>query len=125
VASSHKGVITDHFGNRLAAVAAVVESRDRRILELLDHPRTLAELTAWSPFYGGRADAPRILDYWEGEMVRKHFVRLERRGLIRPTEPTDASRSGPENDAVRTAGTQGSSAGPGRNNDDRTRWSRR
>jgi hypothetical protein len=55
----------------IRAFAAVVESRDRCILELLDRPRTIDELIEASPIYGGRAYALGVLDDWEGQMIRK------------------------------------------------------
>lgn len=93
VLSSHKGVITDRIDERLAAFAAVVDDRDRRILDLLDRPRTAAELTAASPIFGGRPYAPGLLEYWEGQMVLKHLRRLERIGRIEAGGRVDARSS--------------------------------
>jgi glyoxylase-like metal-dependent hydrolase (beta-lactamase superfamily II) len=124
VLSSHKGVVTDDIADRLRAFAAVVESRDRRILELLDLPRTLTELTAASPIYGGRAYAPGVLDYWEGQMISKHLERLERQGRARRIEREEAEFCGPEVNGGRTVRPQGAAAKSDRFHD-RTRWSRR
>ncbi len=122
--SSHKGVITDDIAGRLRAFAAVVEARDRCILEMLVRPRTIVELIEASPIYGGRAYAPGVLDDWEGQMIRKHLERLERQERARRIEPEEVDLCGPEFDGGHTVGPQGAAAKPDRFHD-RTRWSRR
>ena len=87
-----------------------MESRDRCILELLDRPRTIVELIEASPIYGGRAYAPRVLDYWEGQMIRKHLERLGRQGRIRRIEPEEADLCGPEINVGHTVRLQGAAA---------------
>ena len=124
VLSSHKGVIVDDIAGRLRAFAAVVESRDRCILELLDRPRTIVELIEASPIYGGRAYAPGVLDYWEGQMISKHLERLERQGRIRRIEREEVDLCGPEVNGGHTVRPQGAAATSDRFND-RTRWLRR
>lgn len=104
--------------------AAVVESRDRCIIELLDRPRTIVELIEASPIYGGRAYAPGVLDYWEGQMIRKHLERLERQGRVAREEPPAAPRA----EAVASGGGAEATEKLARETDrlaDRTRWSRR
>ena len=104
--------------------AAVVESRDRCILELLDRPRTIVELIEASPIDGGRAYAPGVLDYWEGQMIRTHLERLEREERARRIEPEEADLRGPEVNGGHTVRPQGAAAESDRFHD-RTRWSRR
>ena len=116
--------ITDDIAGRLRAFAAVVESRDRCILELLDRPRTIVELIEASPIYGGRAYAPGVLDYWEGQMIRKHLERLERQGRVVRDEPEEVDPRGPEVNGGHAEGLQGAAAKPDRFHD-RTRWLRR
>jgi glyoxylase-like metal-dependent hydrolase (beta-lactamase superfamily II) len=111
VLSSHKGVITDEIGGRLAAFAAIVGDRDRRILALLDRPRTVAELTSASPIYGGRAYAPAVFDYWEGQMICKHLRRLEQQDLIEAVEQPGRGRPGPEPPVESSAESSGTGAG--------------
>jgi glyoxylase-like metal-dependent hydrolase (beta-lactamase superfamily II) len=122
--SSHKGVITEDIEGRLRAFAAVVESRDRCILELLGRPRRIVELIEASPIYGGRAYAPGVLDYWEGQMIAKHLERLERQGRAHRTGPGDADLGDLELDGNHAEGPQGAAAKPDRFHD-RTRWLRR
>jgi hypothetical protein len=105
----------------IRAFATVVESRDRCILERLDRPRTIVELIEASPIYGGRAYAPGVLDYWEGQMIRK---RLERQGRAHRTGPGDADLGGLELDGNHAEGPQGAAATSDRFHD-RTRWLRR
>jgi hypothetical protein len=104
--------------------AAVVESRDRCILELLDRPRTIAVLIEASPIDGGRAYALGVLDHWEGEMIRKPLERLEWQGRIRRIEPEEADLCGPEINGGHAVRLQGAAATPDRFHD-RTRWLRR
>jgi len=117
-------VITEDIAGRLRGFAAVVESRDRCILELLDRPRTIVELIEASPIYGGRAYAPGVLDYWEGQMISKHLERLERQERARRIEPEEADLRGPEVNGGHTVRPQGAAAESDRFHD-RTRWSRR
>jgi hypothetical protein len=104
--------------------AAVVESRDRCILELLDRPRTIVELIEASPIYGGRAYAPGVLDYWEGQMISKHLERLERQGRIRRIEREEVDLCGPGVNGGHTVRPQGA-AGISDRIHDCTRWTRR
>lgn len=106
------------------AFAAVVESRDRCILELLDRPRTIVELIEASPIYGGRAYAPGVLDDWEGQMIGKHLERLERQERAARDEPEAAQRCGPASDAGGAVTARNSAVELDRTGD-RTRWLRR
>jgi glyoxylase-like metal-dependent hydrolase (beta-lactamase superfamily II) len=74
--SSHKGVITDDIPARLQRYLDVIAARDRLLLDLLPHVRTLDDLVDLSPFYHGYPYAPRLMRYWETQMIRKHLARL-------------------------------------------------
>jgi glyoxylase-like metal-dependent hydrolase (beta-lactamase superfamily II) len=80
--SSHKGLVTDDIEGRLRRFAAVVDDRDRRILALLNRPKTISDLVDASPIYGGYPYAEIPLRYWEGQMIRKHLRRMERDDAI-------------------------------------------
>jgi len=73
----------------IRAFAAGIDERNRRILELLDRPRTNAELTAASSTCGGLAYAPGVLDHWEGQMIRKR-----RAPRAAKASPQDRARGG-------------------------------
>lgn len=105
----------------IRAFAAVVESRDGCILERLDRPRTIVELIEASPINGGRACALGVLDDWEGQMIRTHLARPERRGWVRG----DARRRWlGRADGGRAGRLVGATAEADRF-DGRSRWSRR
>ncbi len=80
VASSHKGVVVDDIRARLQRFLDVFETRDRVLLDLLPRVKTFDELLDLSPFYHTYPFAEKMLRYWEGQMVRKHLVRLAERG---------------------------------------------
>jgi hypothetical protein len=120
--SSHQGVITEDIEGRLRAFAAVVDARDRCILEMLDRPLTIGELAAASPICGRRAYAPGVLDYWEGQMIRRRFARLERRGWVRGDARADVELRGA--DGGRTGRLVGATAEADRFHN-RARWLRR
>jgi hypothetical protein len=116
--SSHKGVIVDDIAGRLRAFAAVVDSRDRCILELLDRPRTIVELIEASPIYGGRAYASGVLDDWEDRMNGKR--RAPRAPGAGPQDRADEDLGDMEFDGNHAEGLQGAAAEPDRFHD-RTR----
>jgi len=80
--SSHKGVIKEDIQGQLDEYGAVIEKRDKKIMELLSEPRTLQYLEDASPIHGGFPYAEEMLRYFERNMVRKHLERLHGRGLV-------------------------------------------
>lgn len=60
----------------------VMEQREARLLHALETPRTLPELVARRLVYGKAKEPQFVYDHMEGQMVRKHLARLERRGFI-------------------------------------------
>lgn len=82
IVSSHKGLITGEIPARLERYAAVVAQRDASLRGLLERPRSLEELVALSPLYGGHPYAPEILRHWEGSMIAKHLERMAARGEV-------------------------------------------
>lgn len=82
IVSSHKGLITDDIQARLQRFLDVFDARDRILLDLLRRPRTLEEIVSLSPFYGGYPYAPRLMRYWEKQMIAKHLLELVEAGKI-------------------------------------------
>lgn len=80
--SSHKGIITEDIADRLDGFAAVFAKRDRKLIKMLDKPRTVEELVDQSPFYGGHPYARPVVRYWEANMIAKHFKRLAAKGDV-------------------------------------------
>ena len=60
-----------------------LNKREKRILDILDKPRSLEDFVQAALIYraykGRRAD---ILRRWEKEMVSKHLERLQSRGVV-------------------------------------------
>lgn len=81
IVSSHKGIITDDIPARLQRYVDVIAARDRVLLDWLPRVSTLDDLVDLSPFYHGYPSAPRIMRYWEKQMIRKHLARL---GIVLP-----------------------------------------
>ncbi len=63
----------------------VITERDELLRELLREPRTLAELVAIHPIYRRPREPAMVYDHMEGQMLRKHLGRLEKRGLVAAT----------------------------------------
>ncbi len=82
IVSSHKGVVTTGIQAGLQRFLDVFDERDRRIMALLDRPRSLTELTEVAPIYGSFPYAGGVLRYWEQQMIGKHLLGLERQGRV-------------------------------------------
>lgn len=52
------------------------DEREARIRELLAASYTVPEMVDLSPFYGGHPYAPKLMRYWEEQMIRKHVKLL-------------------------------------------------
>jgi glyoxylase-like metal-dependent hydrolase (beta-lactamase superfamily II) len=79
--SSHKGIVADDIPARLQRYLDVIAARDQIVRAELPRVRTLDDLIDRSPFYRGRPYAPRVMRYWEEQMIRKH---LNRMGIVLP-----------------------------------------
>jgi glyoxylase-like metal-dependent hydrolase (beta-lactamase superfamily II) len=92
--SSHRGIFSgrEQIQEQLRAYARIVDRRDRRILELLERPRTVDELVDESPIYRGHSYAPEILRYWEGSMIEKHLARMRDRGQVQLEQEPEQGR---------------------------------
>ena len=76
IVSSHKGIFTDDIPARLQRFLDVIAARDQILFDLLPRVQTLDGLIDLSPFYRGYPYAPRVMRYWEEQMIRKHLDRL-------------------------------------------------
>ena len=82
IVSGHKGLVTDELPARLERYAAVIAKRDAVLRGLLQRPRSVTDLVALSPLYGGHPYAPEILRHWEGSMIVKHLERMAAHGEV-------------------------------------------
>jgi glyoxylase-like metal-dependent hydrolase (beta-lactamase superfamily II) len=78
--SSHEGVVREGLQERFERFAAVFGEREARLLDLLDRPRALESIVDEAIVYGSFPVRPRILRFWERQMIEKHLARLEAAG---------------------------------------------
>ncbi len=83
VVSSHEGVIRKGIQRRFDRFAAAFEEREERLLKGLERPATLEEIVDRAIIYGSFPIRPRILRFWEHQMIGKHLARLEARERVR------------------------------------------
>ena len=69
--------------NRLDTFLEKFDEREKKILDLLDEPKTLNELVRISPIYGKKPYAREMLDFFEGNMIRKHLDGLVKSGKVK------------------------------------------
>ena len=83
IVSSHLGIIRDNIQERLQRYLDVFDARHGTIFEMVrSRPRTLEELSVFSPIYNGRPYAPELLSYWESQMIQKHLDLLVAEGRV-------------------------------------------
>jgi hydroxyacylglutathione hydrolase len=84
----HVGVIAERtaFLERLDRYAGVIETRERRLLELLREPRTVAELAARRIVFRAH-DEVAYADPVEHRTISQHLDRLRLRGAVAEVEP--------------------------------------
>ena len=84
--SSHEGVVRDDIQGRFERFASTFGEREERLLGLLERPRTLESIVDKAIIYGSFPVRPRILRFWERQMIVKHLERLEAAGRVRRTD---------------------------------------
>jgi glyoxylase-like metal-dependent hydrolase (beta-lactamase superfamily II) len=84
--SSHRLPLDHGIDQALDAFLGVLDQREARLLEFLRAPRRREEIVEASLIYGGFPRIPRLLRYWEGQMVDKHLAELRQRGLVQADE---------------------------------------
>ena len=84
----HVGVIDDRasYRDRLDRFAAVIADRERRLLDYLAEPRTLAEIVSHRFVYRPH-DQVAFADGVERRSMSMHLARLARDGRVRELEP--------------------------------------
>lgn len=79
--SSHFGIIQNQIMEQILIFTQKIEERTGRIRRLLSKGITsLDELITIAPIYGNFPYAEPLLRYWEGEMIKKHIVEMQKRG---------------------------------------------
>jgi glyoxylase-like metal-dependent hydrolase (beta-lactamase superfamily II) len=80
--SSHKGIITDDIQGRLHRYGDIVRQRDELFLSMLKAPATIDQLVGKSTIFRTTPHKSVLFRYWEHNLIRKHFERLEQRGVV-------------------------------------------
>jgi len=81
--SSHEeAYITDDVSGRIADYAAVFASRDRLIINALQEPQTLEELTGKRLIYPRHPEPVHLFRFFERNMLEKHLRRLVLAGKV-------------------------------------------
>jgi len=86
VVSAHRPPVREEVDRALERYAAVIEERERRLLEQLEVERTIEELVEAALIYGRFAYAPELMRYWEEQMLRRHLDELVGSGQVLETE---------------------------------------
>jgi glyoxylase-like metal-dependent hydrolase (beta-lactamase superfamily II) len=84
----HVGVLEDRdrFLERLGAFSAVIETRERRLLEFLQQPHSLQEIAQHRFVYRPQDQVP-LAEAVERRSMGQHLARLARQGRVRELEP--------------------------------------
>ncbi|MHA2314736.1 MAG: MBL fold metallo-hydrolase [Candidatus Hermodarchaeia archaeon] len=86
VVSSHRGIITENILSEWDRYTQCLDERNRIILDLLDSPKTMAQLVDTAPIYRKFPYREPLLRYWERRMIQLHLEELEIKGKVQQTE---------------------------------------
>ena len=78
VVSSHRGIINEDIQSEWERYAQRLDERNQHILELLDSPKTIAQLVDAAPIYRKFPYRESLLRYWERRMIQLHLDELEK-----------------------------------------------
>lgn len=88
VVSSHRGIITENIDAEFDRFYKIIDERDEKILYLLESEKTIDQLVECAPIYGNFPFAKSLLQYWEGQMIKKHVKQLEIAGRVEKVSGT-------------------------------------
>jgi len=83
VISGHAGPFNGDLAKRFNAYGEDIHSRDRRLLETLDRPKSLKDFRGGNLFYPAYPDFPDLIRWFELVHIEKHLTRLEKMGKVR------------------------------------------
>jgi hypothetical protein len=86
--SGHKPPIqgTEKIKMELEKYAKKFDETSMKILEILKDPRNLEEIAKMGIIYPRKPYQPKLLEYWEKNMILHHLKLMVRRGLIKKLE---------------------------------------
>jgi glyoxylase-like metal-dependent hydrolase (beta-lactamase superfamily II) len=82
VVSSHRGIITENTQSEWNRYARRLDERNQYIMDLLDSPKTVAQLVDIAPIYRKFPYQESLLRYWEEIMIQLHLNELEKEGIV-------------------------------------------
>jgi hydroxyacylglutathione hydrolase len=81
--TSHEtGVFEQPSPEIWAQYAQVIDDRENRLRQALDHPRTLEEIVNLYLIYGRPREPRAFYEFCERALIKKHIERLEQRGIV-------------------------------------------
>jgi glyoxylase-like metal-dependent hydrolase (beta-lactamase superfamily II) len=82
VVSSHRGIISSNLESEWKTYSKHLDTRNQRILDLLDSPKTLDQLVEFKPIYRKFPYQEPLLRYWEKIMIQLHLKELQDAGKV-------------------------------------------
>lgn len=86
VASGHTGPFNGDLTEKFDKYAAVINSRDRLLLENLTRPKYIEDFKGGNLFYKSYPDYPELIQWFEMVHIEKHLTRLTGMGRVRRDE---------------------------------------
>jgi hydroxyacylglutathione hydrolase len=82
IASHERGLFMEDPGELWERYLGVIEERERRLIELLEKPRTMKEIADACIVYGRPKKPEAFYAFGEKAIMRKHLQRLMARGMV-------------------------------------------
>mgnify|MGYP001593845346 CR=1 FL=1 len=82
IASHENGIFTGEPGKLWDDYLNIINERDRRLLKLLEKPRTLKEIVEAWIVYGKPREPKAFFEFGERTLMKKHLERLIRSGIV-------------------------------------------
>lgn len=79
--SGHRGIVSENIVADFQRFLMKFDERDHSILTLLENgSQMIDQLVEKAPIYGAFPYAEPLLKYWEGQMIQKHLMELQKEG---------------------------------------------
>jgi len=85
VAPSHRLPVTENIPQAFDNFARVLDRREAALLDFLARQRSMAAILESRLIYGHAPKGPAFMDYWEGQMIKKHLDELLAKGVVKPS----------------------------------------
>jgi hydroxyacylglutathione hydrolase len=82
IAAHEQGVFRTEPGDLWDRFLRVIDRRDRKLLDLLKEPRTMADIVDARIIYGRKREPAEFYDFGERALMGKHLQRLVKNGIV-------------------------------------------